>query len=108
MITAPKECPSDAELMRIITAIKVIHGVDVFMSERSREYLASGTGIAYNWEDLATVRKYYKAFALWVASYFGEMSRYADAGVEDQSNTGQSTEGNQGGMVLQSASGAVW
>ena len=109
MITTPKECPSDAELMRIITAIKVIHGVDVFMSDRSgRGYPANGTWIAYKWKNLATVRKYYRDFSFWLSAEFGELSNYADTGVKDQSNTGQSFEGDQGGMVLQPSSGAVW
>lgn len=100
MITAPKECPSDAKLLRIIAAIRVIYGVDLFIHRWATSRRGS--------EDLSAIKKNYVAFSLWVAVNYGELSKYADAGVKDQSNAGQIVEGDQGDMVLQPTSGAVW
>jgi hypothetical protein len=90
MIKIPNECPDDTQLIGIVTAIKVVHGTDVFKMRGFR--------------NLAKVRINYKAFNLWLAANYGELSKYGDTdaypGVESQIEAGQGTESHQGSMVL--------
>lgn len=90
MIKIPNECPDDRQLMTLIAAIKVVHGVDVLTFD-----------IAKN---LTKLRRNYRTFTLWFAANYGELSKYGDTdaypGVESQIEAGQGTKSSQGIVVF--------